>query len=368
MYPLDRQMQGWQYGMVWFAITVCYEIFWAKSTVRNYGTIYFPRYGTVRKYDIFFVLFSNLFRTNLIIERRPFRYVSNQDLCHFRHAVSMKYSKLYRVVHIVQKKKRSPNPFPACLSSIGASYRWPSWRAHSQDFGLYKVGFLRGGFLNAENNLSIISVFVDFFLKEARAFLGGGALSPQSTSPSPRLRACFQGDEWVSAWWQARNQNFQRGVLFRGKVDLKSQGGPHLGKKWTVVLYPMEPLPQGGSSTPPPPPGYGPGWFDQSAMDNYHGTVVLRPLGRSVAVSETPPGSGGLGGCPPLYLQNTFFLYTDWLKALHFRHSHGQPRPPPLSKIPGCAPLSKIPRHLWGVLPWILKNSAGSFFPAQKSP
>ena len=63
--------------------------FWgAKSTVRNYGTIYFPRYGTVRKYDILFVLFSNLFRTNLIIERRPLRYVRNQDLYRFRR-VSM---------------------------------------------------------------------------------------------------------------------------------------------------------------------------------------------------------------------------------------------------------------------------------------
>ena len=60
-----------------------------KSTVRNYGTIYFPRYGTVRKYDILFVLFSNLFRTNLIIERRPLRYVRNQDLYRFRR-VSMK--------------------------------------------------------------------------------------------------------------------------------------------------------------------------------------------------------------------------------------------------------------------------------------
>ena len=91
-----------------FEFTVRYEIFWAKSTVQNYGTIYFPRYGTVRKYDIFFVLFSNLFPTNIIIERRNVR---NQDLYRFCH-VSMKYSKLYRVLHIVQKKKRGPHPFP----------------------------------------------------------------------------------------------------------------------------------------------------------------------------------------------------------------------------------------------------------------
>ena len=70
-------------GTVRFEITVRYEIFWAKSTVRNYGTMYFPRYGTVRKYDIFFVPFSTYhFRTffvstrNLIIEHshRPLRF------------------------------------------------------------------------------------------------------------------------------------------------------------------------------------------------------------------------------------------------------------------------------------------------------
>ena len=62
--------------------TVRHETFWAKSTVRN-----------------------------LIIERRPLRHVRNQDLYHFCR-VSMKYSKLYRVLHIVQKKKRGPHPFP----------------------------------------------------------------------------------------------------------------------------------------------------------------------------------------------------------------------------------------------------------------
>ena len=65
--PSEGLQQGWQYGTVRFEITVRYEIFGAKSMVRNYGTIYFPRYGRVRKYDIFSVLFSNLFRTNLII-------------------------------------------------------------------------------------------------------------------------------------------------------------------------------------------------------------------------------------------------------------------------------------------------------------
>ena len=230
-----------RYGTKFFGLKVRFEI-----------TVWYIFPGTVRFESTIF--FSNLFRTNLIIERRPLRYVSNQDLCRFRHAVSMKYSKLYRVVHIVQKKKRSPNPFPACLSSIGASYRWPSWRAHSQDFGLYKAAFLRGGFLKAENNLSIISVFVDFFLKEARAFLGGGALSPQSTSPSPRLRACFQGDEWVSAWWQARNQDFQREVLFGGKVDLKPKGGL-IWEKSGLLYYTLWSLyPKGGLRPPPPPP------------------------------------------------------------------------------------------------------------------
>ena len=110
--------------------------------VRNYGTKFWGlkvrfeitvRYifpGTVHFESTIFCsyFFSNLFRTNLIIERRPLRYVRNQDLYRFCH-VSMKYSKLYRVLHIVQKKKRGPHPFPACLSSIGASYRRPSWRA-----------------------------------------------------------------------------------------------------------------------------------------------------------------------------------------------------------------------------------------------
>ena len=129
-----------------FEITVRYEICWAKSTVRNYGTIHFPRYGTVQKYDIFFVLFSNLFRTNLIIERKPGRYVRKQDLYHFCR-VSMKSV-------IVQKKKRRPNlspPFPATVSFIGASYRRPS-----------RLAFL--------------------FLEGAKAFLVG--LSPQEP-PSP---------------------------------------------------------------------------------------------------------------------------------------------------------------------------------------
>ena len=95
--------QGWQYG------TVRYEMFWAKSTVRNYGTIYFPRYGTVRFESTIF--FSNLFRTNLIIERRPLRYVRNQDLYRFRH-VSMTYTKLYHILYIVQKNKTRSTPIP----------------------------------------------------------------------------------------------------------------------------------------------------------------------------------------------------------------------------------------------------------------
>ena len=48
-------------------------------------------------------------------------------------------------------------------------------------------------------------------------------------------------------------------------MDLKPKGGggSHLGKMWTFVLYPMEPLAQGGGGVfgpppPPDPPGYGP--------------------------------------------------------------------------------------------------------------
>ena len=48
---------------------------------------------------------------------------------------------------------------------------------------------------------------------------------------------------------QARSQDSQGGgVLFGEKVDLKPKeggGGSHLGKMWTFVLYPMEPLAQG---------------------------------------------------------------------------------------------------------------------------
>ena len=141
-------------GTVQFEITVRYEILWAKSTVWNYGTIYFPKYGTVRKYNIFFVLFSNLFRTNLIIERRPLRHVRNEDLYHFCR-VSMKYSKLYRVLHIVQKKKCGPHPFPRPV------------------FQVYRSVHREAGFLKAENNFNIISVLVDFFLEGAQAFRGG---------------------------------------------------------------------------------------------------------------------------------------------------------------------------------------------------
>ena len=43
-------------------------------------------------------------------------------------------------------------------------------------------------------------------------------------------------------------------------MDLRPKGGgSHLGKRWTFVLYPMEPLAQGWSSDPqtPPPPATG---------------------------------------------------------------------------------------------------------------
>ena len=46
----------------------------------------------------------------------------------------------------------------------------------------------------------------------------------------------------------------QGGILFGGKVDLTPKGGSHLVKKWTFVLYPMEPLAQGGGVFRPPRP------------------------------------------------------------------------------------------------------------------
>ena len=56
--PAPRQ--GWQYGMVWYEITVWYGIFWPLSTVRNYGMIFLSRYGMVRNYVIFNVPFRYL--------------------------------------------------------------------------------------------------------------------------------------------------------------------------------------------------------------------------------------------------------------------------------------------------------------------
>ena len=43
------------------------------------------------------------------------------------------------------------------------------------------------------------------------------------------------------------------GVLFGGKVDLKPKGEVSFGKKWTFVLYSMEPLAFGPPDPPPPP-------------------------------------------------------------------------------------------------------------------
>ena len=58
-----------------------------------------------------------------------------------------------------------------------------------------------GGFLKAQNNLNKISVLVEFFLEGAKSFLVEGAWSPEPSPIPPRLRARFQGAEWVSEWW-----------------------------------------------------------------------------------------------------------------------------------------------------------------------
>ena len=43
------------------------------------------------------------------------------------------------------------------------------------------------------------------------------------------------------------------------KWTLSLKGGVSFGEKWTFVLYPVEPLAQGGPSDPTDFPGYGPG-------------------------------------------------------------------------------------------------------------
>ena len=71
-----------------------------------------------------------------------------------------------------------------------------------------------------------------------------------------------------------RSQDFQRGwglIRGGGEVELKPRGGgSHLGEKWTCVLYPMEPLAQGGG---------GGGSEDTRAQD------CLRPVGGGLGLS-----------------------------------------------------------------------------------
>ena len=55
--------QSMWFGTVRYEITVRYGCKNGKSTVRYYGSIIISKFGTVRKYDIFFVLLSYFFRT-----------------------------------------------------------------------------------------------------------------------------------------------------------------------------------------------------------------------------------------------------------------------------------------------------------------
>ena len=95
----------------------------------------------------------------------------------------------------------------------------------------------------------------------------------------------------VHSTTQARSQDFPRGGgSYSGeKWTLRLKGGSHLVKMWTFVLYPMEPLAQGGggSSDPPDPSPLATGLRRES-------------ISRRTAEMETPdrpvashPGVGG---------------------------------------------------------------------------
>ena len=63
-------------------------------------------------------------------------------------AVSMKYSKLYRVLHIVQKKNAVHTHSRGLYRTVHRSVLPPAFvRAHSQDFGMYR----ETGLLKAQN-------------------------------------------------------------------------------------------------------------------------------------------------------------------------------------------------------------------------
>ena len=62
---------------------------------------------------------------------------------------------------------------------------------------------------------------------------------------------------------------------------------------------------------------------------------------------------------PPLYLQNTFSLYTDWLKALYFRRSHGQLHPLPPPPPPPPFPKFLDPSLFLKKLPMFVKSRLG---------
>ena len=107
----------------------------------------------------------------------------------------MNYSKLYRL-SCCRKKPLSKLIPGLYLSSIEASYhRLPAGPiAKTLDCRPYVQGHAhRGdGFLKAQNNLNVISVFVNFFLRGAKAFLGGEGLRyrPQCEWPIRQCPCC----------------------------------------------------------------------------------------------------------------------------------------------------------------------------------
>ena len=94
----------------------------------------------------------------------------------------------------------------------------------------------------------------------------------------------------------------------------KRGGGSHLVKMWTFVLYPMEPLAQGGGGLPTPPPPRPPPPLATG--------LRRESISRRTAEMETPdrpvashPGGGGGGGLN-LDGWNTIDLYRVWLGCL----------------------------------------------------
>ena len=110
----------------------------------------------------------------------------------------------------------------------------------------------------------------------------------------------------VHSTTQARSQDFPRGGLYSGeKWTLRLKGGSRLVKMWTFVLYPMEPLAQGGVFRPPPPP-----WLRACDESPFH----AKPPRWKHLTGPSPAIQ--VGGGLNLDGWNTIDLYRVWLGCL----------------------------------------------------